>query len=266
MVQAFDHRAASITINPLNLKRPAQTEDSTLEQHQIPNWYPIPQYWVDSKEVNAKADNIPWYLAFKDITATTNIRTMVAAIIPRTAVGETAPVILPKEYDDKTKILYKNFVPLLLANFNSYIFDYIARQKVQATHIKWYIVEQLPVIPPKEFEKKLGKTTIGDFVRQEVLKLTYTANDMEPFARDMGYEGKPFIWDEVERRHSKARLDALFFNLYDINRDDASYILDTFPIVKRQDEAEFGSYRTRDLILAYMNALKAGDTDIIIKV
>ncbi len=31
--------------------------------------------------------------------------------------------------------------------------------------------------------------------------------------------------------------------------------------VSREDEAQFGTYRTRDLILAYMHALAAGDTD-----
>ncbi|MFO0109065.1 MAG: hypothetical protein ACK52W_00815, partial [Alphaproteobacteria bacterium] len=100
------------------------------------------------------------------------------------------------------------------------------------------------------------------FIRQVVLKLTYTAVDMEPFARDMGYEGKPFAWDEEARRHSKAKLDALFFNLYGINRDDASYILNTFPIVRNDDMKEFDRYYTHDLILAYMNALKAGDLDV----
>ena len=29
-------------------------------------------------------------------------------------------------------------------------------------------------------------------------------------------------------------------------------MLDTFPIVRREDEAAFGRYRTRDLILTYM--------------
>ena len=38
------------------------------------------------------------------------------------------------------------------------------------------------------------------------------------------------------------------------------YILSTFPIIQRQDQAAFGHYRTRALILAYMNALTAGDT------
>ena len=84
---------------------------------------------------------------------------------------------------------------------------------------------------------------------------------MKPFARDLGYNGPPFIWNEEERRHLRARLDALYFHLYGLSRDDAKYVLDTFPIVRREDEAAFGRYRTRDLILTYMNALAAGDTE-----
>ena len=78
------------------------------------------------------------------------------------------------------------------------------------------------------------------------------------------YLGQPFKWDEEDRRHLRARLDALHFHLYGLSRDDAAYVLDTFPIVRRQDEAQFGSYRTRDLILAYMNALAAGDTTTVV--
>ena len=94
-----------------------------------------------------------------------------------------------------------------------------------------------------------------------VLRLTYTAHDMTPFARDLEYDGPPFTWDEKERRHLRARLDALYFHLYGLDREDADYVLSTFPIVRREDEAAFGSYRTRDLVLAYMNALAAGDTE-----
>ena len=99
-----------------------------------------------------------------------------------------------------------------------------------------------------------------------VLRLTYTAHDMAPFARDLGYDGPPFVWNQEERRHLRARLDALYFHLYGLSREDASYVLDTFPIVRKQDEAAFGRYRTRDLILAYMNALAAGDTETVVAV
>ena len=38
-------------------------------------------------------------------------------------------------------------------------------------------------------------------------------------------------------------------------------MLGTFSIVRRQDEVEFDRYRTRELVLAYMNALAAGDVE-----
>ena len=60
---------------------------------------------------------------------------------------------------------------------------------------------------------------------------------------------------------SASPLDARDFHRYGLARDDDAYILDTFPIIQRQDEPTFNRYRTKDLILAYVNALAAGDTD-----
>ena len=139
--------------------------------------------------------------------------------------------------------------------------DFVARQKAQGTHLNWYIVEQLPVITPSDYDRRFGATTVRDLVKDHILRLTYTANDMAPFARDLGYDGPLFPWAEEERRHLRARLDALYFHLYGLTREDAAYVLDTFPIVRREDVAAFGRYRTRELILAYMNALAAGDAE-----
>ena len=114
---------------------------------------------------------------------------------------------------------------------------------------------------PGDYDRCFGETTARDLVRDHVLRLTYTAHDMVSFARDLGYDGPPFTWDEEERRHLRAHVDALYFHLYGLDRDDAEYVLSTFSIVRREDEAAFRSYRTRDLVLAYMNALAAGDTE-----
>jgi len=141
--------------------------------------------------------------------------------------------------------------------------DYAAlRQKVQGQTLNLFIVEQLPVVPPDRYNTvRFGPKTVGEIIREAVLELTYTAHDMAPFARALGYDGPPFIWNEEERRHLRARLDALYFHLYGLSRKDAAYILDTFPIVRRHDKAAFGHYRTKDMVLAYYNALNAGDTD-----
>ena len=142
----------------------------------------------------------------------------------------------------------------------------VARQKVQGQNLNLFIIEQLPFIDPGCFDKTIGNQTIADFIRAQVLRLTYTAVDLRPFAADLGYEGEPFVWDEDDRRHRLARLDALFFHLYGLDRNDADYILAQFPIVREQDEKQFGRYLTRDLILAYLNAVAAGDLETVVEV
>ena len=257
MVQAFDHRAASVVVNPQNLNRPAQPRQATPEEHADPNWLPDPQFWVGEDAIEWP-HGLGWAVSFKDVTAPTNVRTMIASIIPRSGVGNTLPLLMPDavEIDD-----YLENAWLWAACLNSFAFDFVARQKVQGQHLNWFVVEQLPVIAPDDYDRRFGAVTARELVRDHVLRLTYTAHDMAPFARDLGYAGPPFVWDEEERRHLRARLDALYFHLYDLGRDDARYVLDTFPIVRREDENAFNSYRTRDLILAYMNALSAGDTE-----
>ena len=117
------------------------------------------------------------------------------------------------------------------------------------------------MIAPEDYEQNFGPITARELVQDHVLRLTYTAHDMSAFAEELGYEAPPFTWDEEERYHLRARLDAMYFLLYGIPREDADYILNTFPIVKREDEEKFGTYRTHNLILGYMNALAAGDTE-----
>jgi hypothetical protein len=85
---------------------------------------------------------------------------------------------------------------------------------------------------------------------------------MKAFARDQSYNGPPFAWDEEDRLRRRARLDAIFFHLYGLDRDDTDYVLSTFPIVKREEEQRYdGRFRSRDLILGYMAALSAGAPD-----
>ena len=258
MIWHFDHRANSVRINPESTHNPYLSEEVTEIQHADPNFLPQTQYWVPSTKVDAAfCQRREYSLAFRDITNPTNERTLVASIVSWAGYGNTLPILLG--IDGLASAC-------LIANFGAICTDYVARQKAQGTHLNWFIVEQLPVIAPEDYDRRFGETTARDLVRDHVLRLTYTAHDMAPFARDLGYDGPPFTWDEEERRHLRARLDALYFHLYGLDREDADYVLGTFPIVRREDEAAFGSYRTRDLVLAYMNALAAGDTETVVSV
>ena len=260
MVQMYDHRAADVVIHAANLHRAAQPEalaDGLKQQH---GRYPTPQYWVPESALPAGLP--PYALAFKDVTATTNVRTMVAAMLPGAACGNTLPMLLPQ--DAAAGAGYASWASLLLANLGALVFDFLARQKVQGQHLNWYIVEQLPVITPAAFEQHIGRVKIADFIREQVLRLSYTAHDLAPFARDLGHvdaQGAvkpPFVWDEDDRRRRLAALDGLFLHLYGLGADDAAHVLDSFPILRAQDLANFGHYRTRDEVLAQRAAVAGG--------
>ncbi len=69
-----------------------------------------------------------------------------------------------------------------------------------------------------------------------MLKLTCTADDMHPLAAAADFDLPVCKWNPGERAELTAELDAAFFHLYGIDREDAEYILGTFSGNKRSDE------------------------------
>ena len=263
MVQAFDHRAAKIIINLKNQHRPAQKKPATLEQHQDPNWLPDPQFWVAEEKITLPKTS--FILGFKHVTATTNARSVIAALIPRVGAGNSLPVLSVDSCEKMSPV----DAMIILANLNAIPLDFVARQKIQGQNLNLYIVEQLPVVPLAHFETvHFGPKTASEIICEAVLELVYTAHDMVSFARDAGYVDKngnvkpPFQWDEEHRLRLRAKLDAVFFHLYGVtDRNDVRYIFSTFPIVESRETATYGTYLSCELCLAYMNALASGDSD-----
>jgi hypothetical protein len=258
MVQIYDHRAASVVVNPKNVHRPGQPLAATEEQHRNPNWLSAPQFWVPEKAISEAIEgkihrDCRWYLAFKEITSPTNARTIIGAFLPAVGTNNKLPLLLAECAADM------GLLPLLAACLNSFALDYVLRQKLAGQTINLFILEQLPFPLPSVFSAPVARGTLADFVRDRVLRLTYTAHDLAGFSNDSGYEGPPFAWDGEQRRHLMAELDAVMFRLYGIDLDEADYVLSNFPIVRHEDETAFGYFRTRDLILAYMRAHLAGD-------
>jgi hypothetical protein len=243
MVHHFDHRfatyegATDAQLNKGTLPRSAtgQHSDASFTVHS--------RYWVERKEVDIRLARRNWHknwlLGWRDIARSVDERTMISAVIPRRAVG------------DKFLLAFtEKGAPLLLGNLSSFVLDYVVRQKFTGASLKYFLVKQLAVLPPSAYDDELRK-----FIESRVLELTYTAWDMEPFARDLGDDGPPFRWDEDRRFQMRAELDALYFRLYGIPRDDVDYIMETFPIVKRKDVQAHGTYRTKEAILVIYDAM-----------
>jgi hypothetical protein len=250
LVHQFDHRLSSYE------KRREGSQDSELPRLDIdekndPWCSPTPLYWVRRTDVEKRLARRNYecksaFLGYRRIARSTDERSCIACLVPPVAVsyglvltlGPAAPELM-----------------LLEANFNSFNFDYLLRNSFTQASIPQSVIQQLPVIPPTSYDEQQRK-----FIESRVLELTYTAWDMEPFARDLGDDGPPFRWDEERRFLMRAELDALYFHLYGIDRDDVDYIMETFPIVKRKDEAAYGTYRTKDQILEIYDQMTAASS------
>ena len=244
MVHFFDHRLGTYEGQTEAQANMGTLPHLTPEQQDNPSYMIQPRYWIDRSEVNMRLakrgwDN-DWLLGWRDITKETNERTIIVSVLPRAAVGHTLPLMLSASPR----------IGCLYANLASFTLDYVVRQKIAGVHVTYGYLTQLPLFPPNAYDDQLR-----EFIESRVLELTYTAWDMAPFARDLGDDGPPFRWDEDRRFLLRAELDAAFFHLYGIDRDDMDYIMETFPIVKRKDEKEYGTYRTKDKILEIYDAL-----------
>jgi hypothetical protein len=96
---------------------------------------------------------------------------------------------------------------------------------------------------------------VRDWFLPRVLELAYTAWDLKSFAQDCGEDGPPNIWNAERRFQLQCEIDAAFFHLYSVSRDDAAYILDTFPVLARAEKREHGEYRTKRSVLNIYDAL-----------
>jgi hypothetical protein len=255
MIQMYDHRAASVVIEEKNWMRQGQTEETVQVQHQNPEFTVIPRWWVQKEEILKRLLDveIPGFICIKDVTSATNRRTMIAAYLPLVGTLNSAPIIFTGQDIAPRRLL------CMLANLNSLPLDFIARQKVGGVHLNFFIVEQLPIFNPDFYAERCPwdkRQTLEKWISDRVLKLTCTNEEMRPLAEAAGFDPPIHKWNPRDRVNLSAELDAAYFLLYGITRDDVEYILSTFSGVGKTDKDLFEAAGVVPQILKHYDALR----------
>ena len=233
----------------------------TAEQLDDPRAEPLARYWVSEASVD---EAVPdrwdrgWFLGWRDITNAGNERTFVPSVLPRSAAGDPLLLAFPAE---------PRHGALLQAMWSSLVFDYISRQKVSGSHMKYFVTKQLACPSPATFTRvpEWSIESLASFVRTRVLELSYTSCRIAPYAADVagGNPGEPFRWIPDRRAQLTAELDAAMLHVYGLGRDAAEHVIDSFPVVRRYDERDYGEFRTKRLVLTQYDAMaKAAETGV----
>jgi len=291
MIQSFDHRYANSLAPDTGAKTRGKSEHLSDYEKSDPCKVVFSRHYVHETDCLKKVPSSwknKWFLGWRAVGgAVANMRTLVCSLVPFGGVA------------DKIFLMYPLSDPsvstLLLSSMNCYVVDYCVRQKISGITLNYFIIKQLPLFKADYFFKACPWSNnkarnIQDWLLIRLIELYYTAWDLEPFAKDCGWDGPPFRWDEERRFLLRCELDAAFFYLYlpstkegswkpakisegaihdetpeqlaeltkhfPAPRDAVSYIMETFPIVKKRDETEYGSYRTKDTILEIYDAMQ----------
>ncbi len=243
----YDHRYASFTgVGDTDIVQNQERQDDSLV---------LPRYWVREEVAVDRLARRTWgseaaLLGHRRVARNTDERTIIASFIPFGAASYGW--IISAGPDVRA-------LALLIAQYNSFALDYILRQFLSQPSIPQGTFGQLPTLPPNAFGT-LDVLVVGhgaDWVIDRVAILVGSGIEMHAYVRELGREHLlPVEWDQERRAACRVELDAAMFLLFGIERGDVEHIMDTFPIVKRKDEARFGSYRTKELILEVYDAMQ----------
>ncbi|MBN2136484.1 MAG: N-6 DNA methylase [Sedimentisphaerales bacterium] len=256
MFRQYDHRFGAVYIKKENWINQGQTVETSLVEHQNPEFSVLPRWWASESIILERTISPapPVLLAFRNVTRATDTRTVIASFIPLAGVINSAPLILcPPRISPSLQCC-------LLGNLNALPLDYIAKRKIANINLNFFFVEQFPMFAPDFYQQKCPwspRTTLEKWISNRVLNLTCTANDMIPLAEACGFDPPVRRWDPAERADLMAQLDAAYFILYEIPRDDVEYILSTFAGIRKQREGAFAGSTTHDKILHHYDALNA---------
>jgi len=255
----YDHRFGSYELKGiLKGKGGRGLPGMPIEKHQDPYYRITPQDWVDRREVDGRVSpvwNKTWLLAYRTTSSAKLERTLVATVLPYSVVNHKAPIMILSGPQSSRAHLF-------IGCFNSIVLDYIARRKIGGTDVGYFHIDQLPWPTPSTFNEKHDT-----FIRPRVLELTFTAEDIRPFSKELGWNGPPFKWDSERRFVIQCELDAFYAHLYGLSRDEWLFILDpheihgasypgeSFRVLKEKEIAQYDEFRTKRICLQVYDAL-----------
>ncbi|EDN67972.1 type II DNA modification enzyme [Beggiatoa sp. PS] len=202
--------------------------------HQFEHQFAEPRYWVDEEEgrkalLGKKAEDSGqlldyqrYRLGFRDVASSTNERTMIATVLPPKIF---CPHTMSLEMVAQSSLSPKERI-FLVALFNSYLVDYLIRQRITA-HLSFFFVYNLPI--PRLTKTDAAFTPIVTRAAQ----LICTTPEFDDLAKAVGLNShKNGVTDPKKRAQLRAELDGMVAHLYGLTQKEFEHILATFPLVK----------------------------------
>lgn len=244
----FDHRYGTYESQTEKQANKGVLPRVSNETHQSADFRIQPRYWVDvslTREALGEDFERTWFFSWRDVGPSE--RTLVGTIIPKTAMGHASPYLTTEVPAEEALALS--------AVLSTLVVDYAARQK--SNRMTFFIVEQLPIFPREKLKgvsSWLGETIVA-WINKRAIELYYTNWELKGLVDDLGVIGPPYKWNPSRRAILQAEIDAAMLHLYDLDREQAEWVIESFTVLRKYEERDHSEFRTKNLVLAAYDAM-----------
>lgn len=191
------------------------------------------KYWLNERESRValigkqkdrgqKLGYQNYRLAYRRIGRNMDERTMIATILPQnTFASESFHVIDPNRLSYTEQLF-------LVSVLNSFVIDYILRQKVTA-NLSMYFTYSLPI------PRFAAGEAFFDALVEYATRLICTTPEFDALAQEVGIGSHANgVTDPAERARLRAEIDGIVARLYRLTEAEFTHILSTFPLVSEE--------------------------------
>ncbi|MEQ9142909.1 MAG: N-6 DNA methylase [Parvibaculaceae bacterium] len=253
----FDHRYGTYENQTQKQANKGVLPRVTAEHHADRLYQIQPRYWVDAAltELALSGDAAHnWFFTWRDLGPSE--RSLVGTIIPKTAAGHKAPLMIC-DHSAEERIVLASVLSSLVA-------DYGVRQKTNA--MTFFVMEQAAVLDRASLAETI--TWLGhsasDWILPRAFELFYTNNELFALCEELDRVHPPFVWNGERRSAVQAEIDAAMLHLYGLNRDQADWVLDSFTVLRKYEERDHGEFRTKRLVLEAYDAMAKAKADGVV--
>ena len=167
-------------------------------------------------------------LAFRDVASSTNVRSVIACIVPpHTFTTHKAPLVLPRFVGKPFSLAdYHKLLAYLAGILNSFVFDFLVRMRI-STNVSFFCMRQTPVpaFVNGEIAQQISRTST---------RLSSLDDRFKEFASALGVAyGSLTVKESIELT---AKLNALVARHYGLSREQLEIILRSFESFEEDKE------------------------------